>query len=499
MSRRITVGLIEVPNIALYDSQGANRAPRPNRNVLISKQVLMSNLEAGGFEVRLYNLKAGDWEHAYGEVPWKDGKLIKAMVGTDYRTISPDECDVWGVTCNFQQHRNSARLIMQHLGGTGHPVIAGGSDVIAEPQLYLEAGADAVVLDKSGAANWAVIDCLTGRSPRGELSGVLFRDGRRVPLRIRPTTPEQWALPSSEIAQQCMGMDYWANSTPAELTPIGSVVTDIGCDRKCDFCQTPGYRLGYKAMSPQVIVDWFRSQKDAGARSVVFSPDQFLARLLWDNGRDDILEAMAGIRGLDLSWMWPNGLELRKMTWGRGYADADLTPDEELLNALIGWQGGKGCFHLYVPAERPLNGRENYSKLLPWREHCDMMKAVVRTGVPALTYGCIIGFEDDSDESLSQLEEGVGTLFEELRTINPALDVQVAAYALSPIPGTPQAAKVHSSGLVRFFDPEMLGGLWAPCMDTRYLSYEQVSEWQRRLLRIGIGDHKSQFMNDVFQ
>lgn len=252
-------------------------------------------------------------------------------------------------------------------------------------------------------------------------------------------------------------------------------------------------------MSPQVIVDWFRSQKDAGARSVVFSPDQFLARLLWDNGRDDILEAMAGIRGLDLSWMWPNGLELRKMTWGRGYADADLTPDEELLNALIGWQGGKGCFHLYVPAERPLNGRENYSKLLPWREHCDMMKAVVRTGVPALTYGCIIGFEDDSDESLSQLEEGVGTLFEELRTINPALDVQVAAYALSPIPGTPQAAKVHSSGLVRFFDPEMLGGLWAPCMDTRYLSYEQVSEWQRRLLRIGIGDHKSQFMNDVFQ
>lgn len=493
MTRRTTVGVIEVPNIALYDAAGSCRAPRPKRNVLISKQVLMSNLEAGGFEVRLYNLKDGDWEDAYGEIPWKEGKLIKAMVGQNYRNIPPDECDVWGVTSNFQQHRTSARLIIQHLRSKGRPVIVGGSDALGEPQFYLEAGADAIVLDKSGAANWAAIDYLTGQTPREGLSGVLFRDGQRVPLRVRPSDPDQWALPSPEVVKQCMGQEFWAEVTPEYLVPLGSVFMDIGCDRKCDFCQTPSYRLGFKAMSPEATVQWCRAQRDAGARSAVFSSDQFMARVLWDGGRDEILETMQGVRELGISWMWANGLELRKMTRGRGFEGGDLTPDEELLKALLGWKGEQGCFYLYVPAERPLQGRQDYSKLLPWREHCELLKAVVRMGVPALTYGCIIGFADDSDESLSLLEEGVGTLFEELRSMNPQLNIQIAPYSLSPIPGTPQGAKIHASGLLRFQDSEILGGLWAPSMDTHHLTYQQVADWQRRLLRLG----KCQFMEDL--
>lgn len=98
------------------------------------------------------------------------------MVGSSYRHISPRECDVWGITSNFSQHRNAARIIIQHLRSAGKPVVLGGSDAIAEPELYLEMGADAVVLDKSGAANWAVIDALTGQPPRGSTSGILFRD-----------------------------------------------------------------------------------------------------------------------------------------------------------------------------------------------------------------------------------------------------------------------------------------------------------------------------------
>ncbi|OSO94232.1 hypothetical protein B7O87_03430 [Cylindrospermopsis raciborskii CENA303] len=35
----------------------------------------------------------------------------------------------------------------------------------------------------------------------------------------------------------------------------------------------------------------------------------------------------------------------------------------------------------YIPAERPVFGREAYKKLVPWREHCTLMKSVVRTGV----------------------------------------------------------------------------------------------------------------------
>lgn len=502
MASQISVGLVELPEIALYDPHGSNRATVRKGSALISKQVLMSSLEAGGFDVRLYNLKQGNDEEEYGDVQWKGVNLKKTMVGSSYRHISPRECDVWGITSNFSQHRNATRIIIQHLRSAGKPVVLGGSDAIAEPELYLEMGADAVVLDKSGAANWAVIDALTGQPPRGSTSGILFRDKKhQFSLRVRPGTPEQWALPSPEVVRTCLGTEYWSAEFPEQLTRIGSVFTDIGCDRKCDFCQTPDYRLGYKAMSPEVALKWFKSQKDAGAGSVIGSSDQFLARLLWDGGRDEILEIMRGLRAMDLAILWPNGLELRKATRGRGFArsDTDLSPDEELIQALWGWDGKTGCYHAFIPAERPLHGRENYAKLLPWREHCELLKSVVRTGVAALTYGCIIGFEDDDDRSLSLLEEGVWKLYEELTAINPALIFQIAPFSLSPIPGTPQGKRFRESGLLRFDDPEIFGGIWVPCADTRHLTYEQIADWQRRLLNIGGGGGKSQFMDTVFQ
>lgn len=501
MQRNIAVGLVELPEIALYDPFGSNRATVRKGSALISKQVLMSSLEAGGFEVRLYNLKRGNDEEEYGEVTWRGVRLRKVLAGRSYRHIPPSECDVWGITSNFSQHRNAAAIIIRHLRSAGRPVVVGGSDAIAEPHLYLEMGADAVVIDKSGAANWAVIDCLTGQPLRGALSGVIFRDGQNAGLRVRPTTPEQWPIPSSEVVKQCLGTEYWSAYFPTQLTPIGSVFTDIGCDRKCDFCQTPEYRVGYKAMSPEIALRWFKSQRDGGAGSVIGSSDQFLARLLWDGGRDEVLEIMRGMRELGLAILWANGLELRKATRGRGFArsDTDLSPDEELIQALWGWDGKTGCYHAFIPAERPLQGRENYAKLLPWREHRDLVRAIVRTGVASLTYGCIIGFEDDDDRSLSLLEEGVTALHEELLAINPKLDFQIAPFSLSPIPGTPQGIRVRESGLLRFPDPEIFGGAWVPCADTRHLSYEQIADWQRRLLRIGVGGGKSQFMETVFQ
>jgi hypothetical protein len=498
---RIAVGLVELPEIALYDPYGSNRATVRKGSALISKQVLMASLEAGGFDVRLYNLKKGDDEEPYGEVEWRGVRLTKAMVGSSYRRISPSECDVWGLTCNFSQHRNAAALIIRHLRSTGRPVIVGGSDAIAETRFYLEAGADAVVLDKSGAANWAVIDSLTGQPPRGSLSGIAYRDGRPVSLRVRPGSPEDWPVPSQDVVRATLGTEYWSTYFPDKLAPIGSVFTDVGCDRKCDFCQTPEYKLGYKSMSPAVAGQWLKSQKDGGAGSVIGSSDQFLARLLWDGGRDDILQIMQHLRDLDLGILWANGLELRKATRGRGFSksDTDLSPDEELIQALWGWDGTRGCYHAFIPAERPLQGRENYAKLLPWREHCELLKAIVRTGVPTLTYGCIIGFEDDDDRALNWLEEAVWELYEALLKINPQLYFQIAPFSLSPIPGTPQGRHFRESGLLRFEDPEIFGGIWVPCADTRHLSYADIADWQQRLLKIGAGGGKSQFMDTVFK
>jgi hypothetical protein len=119
-----------------------------------------------------------------------------------------------------------------------------------------------------------------------------------------------------------------------------------------------------------------------------------------------------------------------------------------------------------------------------------MMKTIVRTGLPVIVYGLIIGLPDDDHDSLLRLEEAVSGLHQQLRAINPNLDFQVASYAISPIPGTPQGENIRKSGLLRFDDPSITGGLWTPSCDTHHLSYEDISEWQLRLAQIGKAESK---------
>ncbi|MBD2251487.1 hypothetical protein [Nostoc parmelioides] len=49
------------------------------------------------------------------------------------------------------------------------------------------------------------------------------------------------------MAKACLGggYDLTDNISESSLLPIGSVVLDLGCDRTCDFCQTPTYTIGY--------------------------------------------------------------------------------------------------------------------------------------------------------------------------------------------------------------------------------------------------------------
>ena len=76
-----SIGLVEVPALGLYDEGGHNWTALYRRNTLLSKQVLIADLQAGGFDAQLVNLKAGDCQEPFGEVTWKGMNLTKAYVG----------------------------------------------------------------------------------------------------------------------------------------------------------------------------------------------------------------------------------------------------------------------------------------------------------------------------------------------------------------------------------------------------------------------------------
>jgi hypothetical protein len=157
---------------------------------LISKQVLLADLQARGFDTHLVNLKDGHDAVEYGNLVWGDTELTKVYLGRWLTDLDPQAYHVWGITNNFSQHREVARLTIQHLASQGRPVVVGGSDAIAEPQCYLQAGATAVVLDKSGAANGSILEYVLGHTPREELSGVMLADGKVLPKRGQALSPE---------------------------------------------------------------------------------------------------------------------------------------------------------------------------------------------------------------------------------------------------------------------------------------------------------------------
>jgi len=485
----VSIGLVELPEFGLLTSEGNDwLIHKYKESVLISKQILLANLQGAGFKVELINLNNGNYQEDYGKFEWGGIAFTKVYTGQSLASINPSKHDVWGITNNFSQSREIACLTIKHFASQGRPVIVGGSDAIASPLEYISAGATAVILDKSGAANVDVIGYILGHVPKEHLSGVILATGDQPPPRPRkPLHPEDWALPSVETAKLCLGKDFKGLPLPEENWPIGSIFTDIGCDRTCDFCQTPKYHVGYRAMSPERVGQWAEIQKQAGAKAVMLSSDQFLGRILKKGGRDDIMEIMQILRDLELAVFWNNGIELKKMTLGRGInrKNADLTPDDELIASLMGWDGNKGCYYAYLPAERPIFGQENYKKLLPWQEHRDIMKAIVRTGVAYIRYGIIIGFADDSHDTLSRLEESIWGLYEELALVNPDVKFQVAAFSLSPIPGTAQSEYVRKSGLLRFNDPSIFGGLWTTSVESKHLSYLEIFDWQKRLTKIG--------------
>ncbi len=60
--------IVELPQLELVDKTGKNWFVEDRHGVLISKQILLSNLQGFGFETQLINLRKGHHQEEYGKV-----------------------------------------------------------------------------------------------------------------------------------------------------------------------------------------------------------------------------------------------------------------------------------------------------------------------------------------------------------------------------------------------------------------------------------------------
>jgi anaerobic magnesium-protoporphyrin IX monomethyl ester cyclase len=162
--------------------------------------------------------------------------------------------------------RQAAIAMIRMAKDRGCAVAVAGSDATDDPEAYLEAGADAVIVGEGEVTLQELTDAFTGRppGPLGGIPGLCFRDarGRTVRTPPRPVVRDLDALP----------LPAW------DLVEVGSyrriwrerhgyfsmnLATTRGCPYHCNWCAKPIYGQRYTVRSPENVVEeieWLKTE-----------------------------------------------------------------------------------------------------------------------------------------------------------------------------------------------------------------------------------------------
>jgi radical SAM superfamily enzyme YgiQ (UPF0313 family) len=222
----------------------------------------------------------------------------------------------------------------------GCAVAVAGSDASDHPEIYLDAGADFVILGEGELtlaqlaghllggssdggdreAGLAAIDGLARRDPAG--AGVV-RQRARAPIRDLDALPlPAWDLVDFERYRRAWTGRHGRFSL--------NVVTSRGCPYHCNWCAKPIWGQGYNARSPESVVDemaWLRE---------LAAPDD-----LWF--MDDIL-------GLERSW-WPRFADALEERGLRIPFKCLSRPDLVLRAGQVDAMRRAGCRVVWIGAE----------------------------------------------------------------------------------------------------------------------------------------------------
>lgn len=102
-----------------------------------------------------------------------------------------------------------------------------------------------------------------------------------------------------------------------------------------------------------------------------------------------------------------------------------------------------------------------------------------------ISYGVIIGLLDDDEEVLLRFEEVLWEVYYEVKVINLLIIFQVSFFVIFLILGILQGEIICKFGLLWFEDLVFFVGFWIVSVDMKYLSYEEVFDWQFCLVWVG--------------
>jgi anaerobic magnesium-protoporphyrin IX monomethyl ester cyclase len=195
--------------------------------------------------------------------------------------------------CLLRMRRAAVRMLAM-ARARGCTTVVAGSDASDDPELYLQAGADHVVIGE-GELTLAelVAACSSGGRPApGEIDGLCFRGGEGV-VRTRPRRPirdlDALPLPAWDLVDVAAYRRLWRSRHGYHSM---NVVTTRGCPYHCNWCAKPIYGQRYSVRSPEGVARELRWLKQAyGPDHVSFADDIFGLRPGWIEAFADAVEA----------------------------------------------------------------------------------------------------------------------------------------------------------------------------------------------------------------
>ena len=166
--------------------------------------------------------------------------------------------------------RQAALTMIEAARVRGIPIAVAGSDATDHPEVYLAAGANAVVAGEGEATVCDLLDAWSGRSagPLREVRGLCWRadDGGliRTPARDAARDLDAMPRPAWDLVDVDRYRQLWLR---AHGYFSMNIATTRGCPYHCNWCAKPIYGQRYNARSPDSVVDeieelWTRYRPD---------------------------------------------------------------------------------------------------------------------------------------------------------------------------------------------------------------------------------------------
>jgi hypothetical protein len=445
-------------------------------------------------EFRLIDTQVGGGTRYYKSIAYGPRTLQCYRVGGEFTEYDERirEGDVLGISNNYTNSAGIVADFVQHLKAVNPKalIVAGGMDVTARPEFYIDHGVDVVVQLEGEYAFAKIIQA----HARGEnVQNLLPCRAHRRGLIVTSAPPlDMNDLPpmSLDLVDNLVGYtDTGEGIPPATVKPPFSCFeTSRGCYHRCSFCATP-MRGKYRFMNPDAVQKHFAYFKSVGINNILFQEDNILSRIqrtgtgryLYDAGRAEVIEIFQLARQYGFSWEFANGLEFGK------FLDSGQI-DTELMAALFWsdhtsdrWQG---CYRVQIPLEflGDMPTRK-FAKLRSFGEELDILRVLLDFGVNYQTFNVIIGHDGDDGEAIDTYLGRCLTLKHALEDQSPAVVPYFNVFNRTLLPGTKDFERQHQ--LLAFDierDPEIISVYLSP-MNTNHLSYYQLVQSRIHMIR----------------